>query len=327
LFLSLVTPNFLQLCRFALVQFDPLCKRTMLWRSPSPVRRPPGFIEPRLPTLADAVLKRHLPIMVFVTKCRVVTFASFIVLGTWTLPASSEPNETNVPRPCSASPRFCELITREAERTGLDPALVDAVIKVESDYRPDTIGAAGEIGLMQVRPSTARLLGFGGTDRELAEPATNIRLGVTYLAKAWNLAQGDLCRALMKYRAGHGEEQMTPLSVEYCRLAREHLAQVPWVAALAAVKECKAKRLSGELKTYVQSAMCSNPGIVQAFAAINYKRLDLIQGFAAKRRELAEKLDRGQITEAQGERELSDFSNRIRGEERDQANGTGKQWR
>jgi hypothetical protein len=35
--------------------------------------------------------------------------------------------------------------------------------------------------------------------------------------------------------------------------------------------------------------------------------MDLIRGFAAKRLELAEKLDRGQITEAQGERELSDF--------------------
>ena len=162
--------------------------------------------------------------MVFVTKCRVATFASFIVLGTWTLPATGEPSETNVPRPCSAFPRFCELIKQEAERTELDPALVDAVIKVESDYRPDTIGAAGEIGLMQVRPSTARLLGFGGTDQELAEPATNIRLGVTYLAKAWSLAQGDLCRALMKYRAGLGEDRMTPLSVEYCRRAREHLS-------------------------------------------------------------------------------------------------------
>jgi Transglycosylase SLT domain len=161
---------------------------------------------------------------VFVKKCRVVTFASFVLLGTWTLPASSETTETNVPRPCSAFPRFCELITQEAERTGLDPALVDAVIKVESDYSPDTIGAAGEIGLMQVRPSTARLLGFVGTDQELAEPAMNIRLGVTYLAKAWNLAQGDLCRALMKYRAGHGEELMTPMSVEYCRRAREHLS-------------------------------------------------------------------------------------------------------
>jgi hypothetical protein len=74
------------------------------------------------------------------------------------------------------------------------------------------------------RERTARLLGFDGTDQELAEPATNIRLGVTYLAKAWNLAKGDLCRALMKYRAGHDEDQMTPLSVEYCRRAREHLS-------------------------------------------------------------------------------------------------------
>jgi len=236
----------------------------------------------------------------------------------WTIPASSQPNEANVPRPCSAFPRFCELITLEAGRTGLDPRLVDAVIKVESDYRPDAIGAAGEIGLMQVRPSTARLLGFGGADRELAEPATNIRLGVTYLAKAWSLARGDLCRALMKYRAGHGEEQMTPLSVKYCRRAYEHLSvqgRVPWVAALSAVKECKAKRLSGELKTYVQSAICSNPGVVQAFSAVNYKHMDLIQGFVAKRLELAEELDRRQITEAQGERELSDLANRIRAEE------------
>jgi hypothetical protein len=162
--------------------------------------------------------------MVFATNCRAVTFASFILLGTWTLPASSEQNETNVPPPCSEFPRFCELIEQEAKRTGLDPALVDAVIKVESDYRPDTIGAAGEIGLMQVLPSTARLLGFDGTDQELAEPAANIRLGATYLAKAWNRAQGDLCRALMKYRAGHGEDRMTPLSVEYCRRAREHLS-------------------------------------------------------------------------------------------------------
>ena len=145
----------------------------------------------------------------FVTNCRTVTFASFLVLGAWALSANSEPNETNAPQACLAFPRFCELIKQEAERTGLDPALIDAVIKVESDYRPDTIGAAGEIGLMQVLPSTARLLGFDGTDQELAEPATNIRLGVTYLAKAWNLAQGDLCRALMKYRAGHGEDRMS----------------------------------------------------------------------------------------------------------------------
>ena len=75
---------------------------------------------------------------------------------------------------------------------------------------------------MQVRPETAHLLGHRGSVQALFEPETNVRLGVTYLSRAWELAKGDLCRALMKYRAGHGEEQMTAL-VEYCRRALQPL--------------------------------------------------------------------------------------------------------
>jgi hypothetical protein len=89
----------------------------------------------------------------------------------------------------------------------------------------------------------------------------------------------------------------------------------PWIAALSAVKECKVKRLGGELKTYIQSAMCSNPGIVQPISAVNYKHIDLIQGFASMRLELAEKLDRWQINESHSDRELSEFSKRIRNDE------------
>jgi hypothetical protein len=70
------------------------------------------------------------------------------------------------------------------------------------------------------------MLGHKGSISDLFVPETNIRFGVTYLARAWELAGGDLCRALMKYRAGHGEERMTPLSVEYCRRARVHLASI-----------------------------------------------------------------------------------------------------
>src|SRR3954469_23160001 len=47
-----------------------------------------------------------------------------------------------------------------------------------------------------------------------------------YLAEAWRLANGNLCRALMKYRAGWGEERLSPLSQEYCRRARVHLANI-----------------------------------------------------------------------------------------------------
>jgi hypothetical protein len=116
------------------------------------------------------------------------------------------------------------LVEKEVQNTGLPADIADAVVHVESDYNPSTIGTVGEIGLMQVRPETAAMLGFRGSNEELAKPEINIHYGVIYLSKAWRLANGDLCRALMKYRAGHGEETMSPLSVEYCRRAQNHLA-------------------------------------------------------------------------------------------------------
>jgi len=121
---------------------------------------------------------------------------------------------------------YLPAIAEEAAANGVPPALVDAVVRIESRYDPTAVGSIGEIGLMQVRPKTAALLGFQGSAAELAEPRTNLRYGVGYLAKAWRLADGNLCRALMKYRAGHGSDQMSPLSIEYCRRARQHLAAV-----------------------------------------------------------------------------------------------------
>jgi Transglycosylase SLT domain len=94
---------------------------------------------------------------------------------------------------------------------------------VESGYNPAAIGGVGEIGLMQLLPSTARMLGFSGTLAELAAPETNIHYGVTYLATAWRLAGGDLCTAVMKYRAGHGETRFSFLSVNYCLAVRTKL--------------------------------------------------------------------------------------------------------
>jgi hypothetical protein len=121
---------------------------------------------------------------------------------------------------------YLPAIAEEAAANGVPPALIDAVVRIESRYDPTAVGSIGEIGLMQVRPKTAALLGFQGTSAELAEPRTNLRYGVGYLAKAWRLADGDLCRTLMKYRAGHGSDKMSALSIEYCRRARQHLAAV-----------------------------------------------------------------------------------------------------
>jgi hypothetical protein len=118
------------------------------------------------------------------------------------------------------------MVEQEVRKTGLPAEIADAVVRVESNYNPRVIGGVGEIGLMQIRPQTAAMLGFWGSAEDLAKPEINIHYGVTYLSKAWRLANGDLCRTLMKYRAGHGEEIMTARSVSYCRRAKIHLAEL-----------------------------------------------------------------------------------------------------
>ena len=123
-----------------------------------------------------------------------------------------------------SSDRIRTILQNEARIAGLPPAIADAVVQVESAWNWRVVGELGEIGLMQVRPTTAAMLGFSGTAAELARPRTNIHYGVTYLAQAWRLAHGDLCRTLMKYRAGLGEERMSLRSAVYCMRARSYLA-------------------------------------------------------------------------------------------------------
>ena len=123
------------------------------------------------------------------------------------------------PTPTPARERLLPLIQAEAAKLNLPAALADAVAVVESGYTETALGTSGEIGLMQVMPSTAGLLGFRGSLADLYKPETNIHYGVTYLAQAWQASGGNACRALMKYRAGVGEEGFSPLSIQYCRRA------------------------------------------------------------------------------------------------------------
>ena len=79
-----------------------------------------------------------------------------------------------------------------------------------------------------------------------------------------------------------------------------------WAAQVTvkAANECRAKRLSGVLPSHAASAQCANPGMLRAFNAAHYRYMDLIQFFAAKRVEVATKIDHGDMTEQQGEVEI-----------------------
>lgn len=88
--------------------------------------------------------------------------------------------------------RIASALIDAANRHQMDPIFLMAVIRQESSFRPEARGQHGEIGLMQIKPSTARwVLGFENDGsvsdahvaKLLADPASNIRIGAAYMAK------------------------------------------------------------------------------------------------------------------------------------------------
>jgi soluble lytic murein transglycosylase-like protein len=119
--------------------------------------------------------------------------------------------------------KYGALISRYAAKNGVPVALAHAVVRIESNYRPNARGKAGEIGLMQIKPATARLMGYTGDLDGLFNPETNIRFGMKYLGKAHRLGGGSTCGTILKYNAGHSARRMNPVSAAYCRKVKLHL--------------------------------------------------------------------------------------------------------
>jgi hypothetical protein len=94
---------------------------------------------------------------------------------------------------------YGSIIYREAVRNNLQPELVAAVVSAESDFRPKLISGKNAQGLMQIIPSTGRLL---GTD-DLFDPESNVAAGAKYLRYLIDRFE-DPRIALAAYNAGEG---------------------------------------------------------------------------------------------------------------------------
>jgi len=91
-------------------------------------------------------------------------------------------------------------IKKVAESHGVSPALVKAVIKVESGFDPQAVSSQGAVGLMQVMPETARRVGVSNPH----DPHSNIVAGVKYLKKLLEMFGGNETLALAAYNSGPG---------------------------------------------------------------------------------------------------------------------------
>jgi soluble lytic murein transglycosylase-like protein len=132
--------------------------------------------------------------------------------------------EAGVPSVTSGDGRYSAIIARYASEYGVPASLAQAVIQVESNYRPNMTGSAGEVGLMQIKPATARMLGYSGSVKALYDPDTNIKYGMKYLAMAQDLGGGTTCGTILKYNAGHAATRMNPVSSAYCRKVKVQMA-------------------------------------------------------------------------------------------------------
>ncbi|WP_260464026.1 lytic transglycosylase domain-containing protein [Burkholderia sp. Bp8963] len=88
----------------------------------------------------------------------------------------------------------------ESDRNGLAPALLLAIIAVESSFDRHAVSAAGARGLMQVLPAAHRDL--VAHVKDLSDPATNVRIGAAIFRGYLDDADGDVETALVRYNGG-----------------------------------------------------------------------------------------------------------------------------
>ena len=93
---------------------------------------------------------------------------------------------------------YAVLIERTAKRRSLQPALLRAIIAVESGFNARAVSRAGAQGLMQLQPATARRYGVG----DAFDPEQNLDAGARYLAELLRRYGDNLELALAAYNAG-----------------------------------------------------------------------------------------------------------------------------
>lgn len=109
-----------------------------------------------------------------------------------------------------------------ANKTAIEPALIHAVITVESRHNPRALSKKGAYGLMQLMPETSRRFKVINKD----DPKQNVLAGALYLRELLNLFNGDLKLSLAAYNAGPAAVERYGRKVPPYRETRDYVPKV-----------------------------------------------------------------------------------------------------
>lgn len=124
--------------------------------------------------------------------------------------------------PTSARELYEPYVMEYSNRHSLRPELVRAVIQVESGYNPRALSPKGAMGLMQLMPDTARMLGV----QRPYDPEQNIRGGTRYLRLLLDKYDGNEELALAAYNAGSGAVDRYGKRIPPYRETRDYVRKV-----------------------------------------------------------------------------------------------------
>lgn len=172
---------------------------------------------------ADAISAETVPVGSPAYKLSVENSGTFRLASTSPIrPAAGSAKEAKIQAQFADRP-FAAQIAEAARECALDPALVHALIYVESRYQPAARSPKGALGLMQVLPETASRYGVANAGRSVE---ANLRAGTRYLRDLMSIFDGRLELVLAAYNAGENAVQRHGQRIPPYRETQEYVPAV-----------------------------------------------------------------------------------------------------